>query len=156
MTNMKAPTQPLIRMDGTASIEDAAHLMCDMSMGAMGVDGPDGSFIGLVTERDILWAVAQGKDGSTTQLVDILNDFPIIVEGPLSTDAAARKMRQGHVRHLIVRQDGGLRIVSMRDLLVAYLDVSGSEGAEHLASLMEMYRMFGASFRPAPKSSASV
>ena len=154
MTNSEAPTQPLIRMDGTASIQDAAHLMCDMSMGAMGVDGLDGAFAGLVTERDILWAVAQGKDGETTTLADILNDFPIVVEGPLSTDAAARKMRQGHVRHLIVRQGDGLRIVSMRDLLVAYLDVSGSEGAEHLASLMEMYRMFGASFRPENKSGA--
>jgi predicted transcriptional regulator len=152
MTTGNAPTQPLIQMDGSASLQDAAHLMCDMSMGAMGVENSAKEFVGLVTERDILWAVAQGKDTETTTLQDIVNDFPIVVQGPLSADAAARKMRQAHVRHLIVRQDDTLRIVSMRDLLVFYLDVSGSEGAEHIASLNEMYRMFGESFRSGKKS----
>ena len=63
--------------------------------------------------------------------------------GPISTHDAATKMRKGHVRHLIVEMDG-LRIVSMRDLMIEYLD---EEGPEHLASLTEMYRMFGSSFR---------
>ena len=144
MKTKDAPTLPLIRMDATSSLQDAAHLMCDMSMGAMGVDDAHGDFIGLVTERDILWGVAQGKDPETTTLRDILNDFPIVVQGPISTQDAARKMRQAHVRHLIIRQVEGLRIVSMRDLLIEYLD---EEGPEHLASLTEMYRMFGSSFR---------
>jgi signal-transduction protein with cAMP-binding, CBS, and nucleotidyltransferase domain len=148
MKNGEVPTQPFIRIDRSASIQDAAHLMCDMSMGAIGVDDPDGVFLGLVTERDMLWAVARGKDPSTTRLSDIVNDFPIVLEGPLTADAAARKMRQGHVRHLIVRQEGDLRIVSMRDLLVHYLEVSGLEGSPHLASLYEMYRMFGDAFHP--------
>ena len=154
MTNRNAPTQPFIRMDRSASLQSAAHLMCDMSMGAIGVDDPDGEFVGLVTERDILWAVAQGQDPCTTKLLDILNDFPIIVPGPISTEAAARKMRQAHVRHLIVTQDNQLRIVSMRDLLVDYLEAAGVEGSSHLASLSEMYRMFGATFRPPEKASS--
>ena len=147
MTTRQAPTNPFIRMDESASIQSAAHLMCDMSMGAIGVDDSDGNFVGLVTERDILWAVALGKEPDATTLRDMLNDFPIIVDGPLSTDAAARKMRQGHVRHLIVAQAGQLRIVSMRDLLADYLE-AGEEPSPHLASLSEMYRMFGGSFRP--------
>ena len=147
MTNRQAPTQPLIRMDESASIEDAARLMCDMSMGAMGVDDSESAFVGLVTERDILWATAQGKDPATTRLREILNDFPIVVVEPLSIQEAARKMRRAHVRHLIVQRGDMLRIVSMRDLMVAFLEESGPEGAEHLASLNEMYRMFGPAFR---------
>jgi CBS domain-containing protein len=154
MTTRDAPTQPFIRMDESASLQSAANLMCDMSMGAIGVDDPSGEFVGLVTERDILWTVAQGRDPSMTTLRDILNDFPIIVDGPLTTDAAARKMRQGHVRHLIVRQDGELRIVSMRDLLVDFLESTPIEDAEHLASLSEMYRMFGATFRPPERTNS--
>jgi predicted transcriptional regulator len=144
MTRKDAPTLPLIRMDVSATLQDAAHLMCDMSMGAMGVDDAKGDFIGLVTERDILWAVAQGKDPEFTTLRDVLNDFPIVIEGAITTEDAARKMRQAHVRHLIIREREMLRIVSMRDLLIEYLD---EEAPEHLASLTEMYRMFGSSFR---------
>lgn len=100
-------------------LKGAAQLMCDMSMGALGVNNPDHNFIGLITERDLMWAVAQGKDPFETRVKDVVNDFPIVVDAPISADDAARRMMSGHVRHLIVG-DGS-----------------------HTASTCEMRRMFG-------------
>ncbi len=54
--NSEAMTiRSLIRIRRSATLEDAARLMCDMSMGALGVDDADHRFVGLVTERDLLW-----------------------------------------------------------------------------------------------------
>ena len=141
-----APTHSMIRIRGTASIQAAASLMCDLSRGALGVDGPDHEFIGLITERDLLWALAQGKDPIETAVKEVVNDFPIIIDGPISPIQAAKRMRAGHVRHLIIRYHEDLHVLSMRDLLSEFLDELGSAGVEHPASLSELRQMFGAGF----------
>lgn len=116
--NAQAMTiRSLIRIRGSATLEDAARLMCDMSMGALGVDDADHHFVGLVTERDLLWAMAQGKDSGQTTVGDIVNDFPIVVDGPISSEKAAERMMSAHVRHLLVRDGDRLGIVSLRDVV---------------------------------------
>lgn len=143
MTTQMAPTHPLIRIRETASIQEAAQLMCDMSMGTLGVDNHDHEFIGLITERDLMWAVAQGKDPLETTVKDVLNDFPIVVEGPISDIDAARRMGKAHVRHLIVSGHGDLRIVSMRDLMNVFVEDHGTVQRKHPTSASELRRMFG-------------
>ena len=113
----KVDTHPLISIRSSATVQDAARLMADCSIGAVGVTGPDGTFAGIVTERDLGWFVAQAKDPADTSVGAITNDFPIVVEGPVEDDVAVERMRRAHVRHLIVKQGTDLRIVSMRDLL---------------------------------------
>ncbi|MGI8708796.1 MAG: CBS domain-containing protein [Actinomycetota bacterium] len=135
----------LIRIRGSATLEDAARLMCDMSMGALGVDDADHRFVGLVTERDLLWAMAQGKDSGQTTVSDIVNDFPIVVDGPISPSKAAEKMMSAHVRHLLVREGDRLGIVSLRDVVRGSL-VDSSSTCAHPASATEMRRMFGKAF----------
>lgn len=135
-------SRDLIRMRDTATLQEAAKLMCDMSMGALGVNGPDYRFLGLVTERDLLWALAEGKDGLKTTLAEVVNDFPIIAEGPIGPDEALRRMTHAHVRHLLIREQGDLRIVSMRDLVSAHIDHSATHG-HSFASAAELKRMLG-------------
>src|SRR5680860_1029417 len=77
MKSQVVPTRSLIRIRGSASIQEAAQLMCDMSMGALGVDDVEHEFLGLVTERDLMWAAALGKDPIETPVKEIVNDFPI-------------------------------------------------------------------------------
>jgi predicted transcriptional regulator len=138
-------TRSLIRIRESAALEDAARLMCDMSMGALGVDDADHRFIGLVTERDLLWAMAQGKDSAQTTVRDIVNDFPIVVDGPISSGKAAERMMSAHVRHLLVRDDDHLGIISLRDVVRGWL-VEPSTTCTHPASTAELRRMFGKSF----------
>lgn len=140
MNATPAPTHPLVRIRSTATIREAARLMCDMSMGALGVDTDDHRFVGIYTERDLMWNIAEGRDPETVPLSEVVNDFPVIVDGPLSSLEAATRMLHAHVRHLIVRENGELRIVSSRDLVKD--DVAGS-GSEATLSHREMARMFG-------------
>ena len=139
-------TRSLIRMRKSASIQEAARLMCDMSMGALGVDDDEHGFVGLITERDLMWAVAQGKDPLETRVKEIVNDFPIVVDAPISSEEAARRMISGHVRHLIIRDNDDLRILSMRDLLTRFVNSPTAEGSTQAASGKELHRMFGAAF----------
>jgi signal-transduction protein with cAMP-binding, CBS, and nucleotidyltransferase domain len=140
-TTGKVETRDLLRIRGSASIKDAAQLMCDMSYGALGVDDEHHDFSGLVTERDLLWAVAKGLPPEDTPLSEIVNDFPIVVEGPIGPDQALAKMASSHVRHLLIKEGHDLRILSMRDLMVAHLE--HTEEGHTFASAAELRRMLG-------------
>lgn len=143
MNSATCPSSNLIRMRDSASIQQAAQLMCDMSMGALGVDTKEHELLGIVTERDLLWAIAEGKDPHDTRLADVVNEFPIIVDGPIAASAAAARMVAGHVRHLLIRVNGVMNIVSLRDLVTADVQASNREAATHPISASEMRKMFG-------------
>jgi CBS domain-containing protein len=91
--------------------------MSDCSIGAVGILGHDKQLVGIFTERDLAWVVAQRRDPSEVKLSEVVNDFPVIVEGPLSDEAALDCMRKAHIRHLLIDEGGDVRIVSMRDLV---------------------------------------
>jgi CBS domain-containing membrane protein len=111
-------TRPLISIRSNATVQEAAGLMADCSMGAIGVLDEDKEFAGIITERDLSWFVAQGRDASSTPVSAIANDFPIVVEGPITESDAVDRMKAAHVRHLIVHRDNDFRIVSMRDIVL--------------------------------------
>ncbi|MGI8708923.1 MAG: CBS domain-containing protein [Actinomycetota bacterium] len=111
-------SRPLISIRADASVQEAAQLMADCSIGAIGVLGPSKEFTGIVTERDLAWFVAQAKDATATTVAEIVNDFPVVVEGPLEDADALERMRTARIRHLIVRDNDEYRIVSMRDYVL--------------------------------------
>lgn len=137
-----APTFPLIRIRGSATVREAAQLISDLSIGALGVDGPDHVFIGLFTERDLAWTIAQGMNPADTLVEEVVNDLPVVVDGPVTIEQAARKMTDAHVRHLLVKVDDDLRIVSMRNLIRGYVENPSAEENEHTASAAEMRRWY--------------
>jgi CBS domain-containing protein len=108
---------PLISIRSDATVQEAARLMSDCSIGAVGVLGEKREFIGIITERDLSWFVAQGKDGHETRVRDIANDFPVVVDGPIDETSALERMKSARIRHLIVHENGDFRIVSIRDFL---------------------------------------
>ena len=110
-------THPLISIRPEATVQEAAQLMNDFSIAALGLLNAEKRFFGILTERDITAFVSQGKDSTTSLVGDIANDFPVVVQGPLSVVDAIDRMRSAHIRHLIVQEDGECRIVSMRDFL---------------------------------------
>lgn len=114
----KVQTHPLISVRADATVQEAARLMADCSIGALGVLDADREFEGIVTERDLSWFVAQAKDAAATRVGEIVNDFPVVVDGPIDDGDALERMRTARIRHLIVRDGNDFRIVSMRDLFV--------------------------------------
>lgn len=118
-------THPLICMRDTETVSEAARLMADCSMGAIGVLDDHLRFTGILTERDITWFVAQGKVASETLLSEVVNDLPVIVDAPVTDLEARERMASAHIRHLIVRDGEDYRIISMRDLVLPHQLVDG-------------------------------
>ena len=111
-------THPMISIRDDASVREAAGLMADSRIGAVGVIDEAKSFCGIFTERDLLSLVALGRDLNSIRLRDVANEFPVIVEGPISMNQAAERMRRSRIRHLVVKEDGEYNIISIRDLNV--------------------------------------
>jgi CBS domain-containing protein len=82
----------------------------------------------ILTERDVMRAVAAGKDG-TAPVSEWMTRSPETVEPEDSTDHAAALMIHGGFRHLPVVQGGrAVGIVSIRDLMRVALDDRSPRG----------------------------
>lgn len=118
----KVQSHPLISIRSGASVQEAARLMADCSIGALGVVGSNKEFVGIITERDLSWFVAQAKDAAGTTVAGIVNDFPVVADGPLDDAEALERMRRARIRHLIVREGDDFRVLSMRDFVLRVPD----------------------------------
>jgi CBS domain-containing protein len=81
--------------------------------------------VGILTERDMLRAVAEGFK-EEAKVSDWMTRHPETIEASDSTEHAAALMIHGGFRHLPVLEEGGVAgIVSIRDLMrVALQDMS--------------------------------
>lgn len=101
------------------SLADAATRMRDHGVGSLVVlDGEE--LAGILTERDLLWAMADGAAAHVTRVSTYMSAPPIVVSPDTDLVEAGRLMVKHDVRHLPVVAVGQLRgMVSARDLLVA-------------------------------------
>jgi CBS domain-containing protein len=85
--------------------------------------------VGIVTERDVLRAVARGVD-ETTRVGDLMTPDPETMEPDESTEHAAVLMLHGGFRHLPI-MDGNevVGMLSIRDLMRVVLEDSAPRGA---------------------------
>jgi CBS domain-containing protein len=83
---------------------------------ALVCEGPN--LVGIVTERDILRVVADGKDPTSITAEECMTASPVCAEPDWEIGDAARLMVTRGIRHLPVTQDGKIvGMVSIRDLL---------------------------------------
>jgi CBS domain-containing protein len=81
--------------------------------------------LGLITEADIVRALADGNDVSDVRIRDLMTTDPIVITAATSVRDAAESMLAGHFRHLPVVEDGRLiGIVDIADVSRALLDPS--------------------------------
>jgi CBS domain-containing protein len=79
--------------------------------------------LGLITEADIVRAVADGKDVNGARIRELMTSRPTVITGGTSVRDAAESMLAGHFRHLPVVSEGALiGIVDIRDVCRALLD----------------------------------
>ncbi len=104
-----------------ATLAEAAQAMINASTGSLGViQGRD--LVGLITERDLLRAVAEGTDVSTASVGQWMSTDPDTVSPDVDVEEAALWLLETGYRHLPVMEDDQLLgIVSIRDLLWAIL-----------------------------------
>jgi CBS domain-containing protein len=101
----------------TGTLQAAAEMMWRQQTGSI-VIVEGGELVGIVTERDVLKAVATAMDVAKTPVGDVMTTGVITVDPDTSIRDAARTMAQHWIRHLpIVDAKGRLAgIVSQRDV----------------------------------------
>ena len=120
-------TGDLLRVDAAASLGEAARAMDARRVGAALVFEAE-RLVGILTERDILRAVA--REGLTGTVADWMTHHPETIEASDSTGHAAAMMIHGGFRHLPVADgDRIVGIVSIRDLMRVVLDDEAPRGA---------------------------
>jgi len=92
-------------------------------VGCAPVVDEDNVLVGIITERDIVRAVADGADSEKTPVHDYMTSDPTVAAPDTEIREAARIMLELGVRHLpVVTPDGHLvGLASVRDLLLELL-----------------------------------
>ena len=120
-------SRDLLTVEPAVTVLDVARRMVERNVGAVLVLEA-GGLVGIMTERDVLRAVARGLRDDAT-VADCMTRDPetIAPDDPLSL--AATMMIHGGFRHLPVVEGGGVvGILSIRDL-VQVLEDSAPRGA---------------------------
>lgn len=113
----------LLTVEPESSLVRAAKVMADRGVGAAVVIENE-KVAGIVTERDILKAIAGDRDLAETKVLDVMTRD--VVSGAPGWDIvkAVKTMSEGGFRHLLVMEmDDPVGIVSLRDLMDAMSEV---------------------------------
>jgi CBS domain-containing protein len=120
-------TRSLLTVSAEATLGEAASQMTARGVGAVVVLEGD-AIAAILTERDVMKAVAAGCDGSAS-VSDWMTRHPDTIEPTDTTDHAASLMIHGGFRHLPVVEEGKVvGIVSIRDLMRVALDDRSPRG----------------------------
>jgi len=129
-------TRSVLTVEEGETLRDAATSMIERGVGSA-VVLTDGKPSGIVTDREALHAIAQGKDATSSTVAEFVKGKLATVVPSLDILEAARVMRQKGFRHLVVVDDQGelMGVFSMRDLVVGLMEERASllvdaEGAE--------------------------
>ena len=99
------------------TIGEAAQRMADSNVGSS-VVLEHGRLIGILTERDLLRAMAQRVHPSEARVREWMTAEPMAVSESTTADEAARLMVENGFRHLpVVDGERTLGVVSLRDVM---------------------------------------
>ena len=114
------------------TLGEAAQQMADLAIGSA-VVLEHGRLIGILTERDVLKAMAGRVHGSEARVREWMTADPVVASESTSAGEAARTMLENGFRHLpVVEGDRTVGIVSLRDVARWSLDVT--PGTNHIGS----------------------
>ena len=119
------------------SLRAAAARMWRQQTGSLLIT-EDGRLAGIVTERDVLRAVALGADPDKSSVDDVMTAEVFTVPPDMQVQDAARLMASRWIRHLpVVDGEELLGVVSMRDMTgVLAAMAPGSPDVEHRYDLL--------------------
>lgn len=102
-------------------ITEVVSSLRERKIGAMVVVEPDGSICGIISERDIVRALAEhGSDLARLKTADLMTAGVSVCEKNTDIDDIMRQMTEGNFRHVPVVDNGQLSgIVSIGDVVKA-------------------------------------
>lgn len=113
-----AMTKPVLVVGPQHTLRQAAQLMSSRRVGSCIVHDPDGSGVGILTERDLLYAIGSGADPDVEHTNGHITWDVVYAAPNWSLEEAALAMSRGGFRHLVVMDgDDVLGIISVRDVM---------------------------------------
>jgi CBS domain-containing protein len=110
----------IVEVRPTATLYEVADALAAGEVGALAVR-EDYQVLGIVSERDLVGALARRLPMDTTTAADIATKELIWADASATVTEVATEMLEHYVRHILVEEDGRLvGMVSARDLLGAY------------------------------------
>ena len=120
-------SRDLLTVEPGDRLGEVAKRMCDRDVGAVLVMEGD-SLAGILTERDVLRAVAEGIRDETV-VSDHMTPDPETMSPDDTTQHAAVLMIHGGFRHMpLVEGDQVVGVLSIRDLMKVVLDNAAPRG----------------------------
>ncbi len=115
-----------ISVDEKLTLRSLAAVLAELDIGAVLVARPDGS-VGVVSERDVVRALAEGADPDEVWAGDVMADSVVIAEPEETVVAVAERMVGETIRHVPVVDRGKVvGVVSARDVLPVLTDYARS------------------------------
>ena len=120
-------TQATVTESQQDSLRSAAERMWRQQTGSLLIT-EGGQLTGIITERDLLRAIALGADPDKTSVDDAMTVEVYTVPPDVQLQDAAREMAARWIRHLPVVEDGQLLgVVSMRDVTGVFAAMGGGQ-----------------------------
>jgi CBS domain-containing protein len=120
---------PVATIRPTDTLRDAARALATEGLGLLVVVDHRG-VVGVLSERDIVTAVADDADLDVERVRDFATTDLVTVEEDASVVDAAAAMASAEVRHLAVARHGVVTgVVSVRDVVNVLLEDAADDGA---------------------------
>ncbi|MGL4438475.1 MAG: CBS domain-containing protein [Bosea sp. (in: a-proteobacteria)] len=106
------------------TLAEAARILAERRIGAAVVTGADGAVLGILSERDIVRAVAEaGSDGLNEPVSRRMTAKVMTCPESTSIETAMEMMTAGKFRHLPIVQNGHLSgIISIGDVVKRHIE----------------------------------
>ena len=123
-----AMTPTVLTVGPTHTLRQVAKAMAERKVGAAVVHDPDSDGPGILTERDVLEAIAKGEDPDTEPAAGHLTRDAVMAQPDWTLLKAAQTMLSGGFRHLVVCEaDAVVGVLSVRDVLRAWTQEQTAE-----------------------------
>ncbi len=108
----------LVTISPKATLKEAAETMIKNGVSFL-VVVQDGKLFGVISEKDIVRCIAEGRDVNSTKIEDVCTREVITVRDEDSIQDAAKLMRSHRIRHLVVVDSNKnlVGVLSIRDLV---------------------------------------
>jgi len=134
----------VISIDFTADLSTAAKLLTERRIGVLAVIGVDGRLAGILSERDIVRAIAKKGDIIALRLsvAEIMTRNVSTCDVSDSIGSVMERMTEGRFRHIpVFDEDRLVGLVSIGDLIKYHLDTL-REQLRHLGQSMAEFELF--------------
>jgi CBS domain-containing protein len=136
---LNAKGRDIVTASATDTVDAVAKLLAGKRIGAVVIVNAKGGIEGIVSERDIVRAIAQQGAAALKESVNAIMTKPVQTCGPTDSEASLMSlMTSKRIRHLPVVQDGKLcGMISIGDVVKFRIEAMERESEEMKAYIAQ-------------------